>query len=182
MARRVRFWDLAATASADADCTAGVKMCRQENRYLIEDVVRGRWGPFDRDAMILQTAHLDGRAVEIVIEQEPGAAGVAQIASLVQMLAGFKASGRRSTGDKLTRAGPLASQCEAGNVQLLAGAWCGAFLDELQSFPSQGVHDDQVDAASGAFLILAERGPAIGGIISQARTKGWTQQPRRRAF
>jgi predicted phage terminase large subunit-like protein len=178
----VRFWDLAATCDPGSDFSVGCKLCRHENRYYVEDVVRGRWSPHDRDAVILQTAHLDGRAVEIVIEQEPGAAGVSQIANLVQMLAGFKVSGRRSTGDKLTRAGPLASQAEAGNVLLLSGPWNSSFLDELQSFPSTGVHDDQVDAASGAFLVLAEHGPSIGGIISQGRVKGWTQQPRRRAF
>lgn len=187
MARRVRFWDLASTASADADYSAGVRMAKDASavqpglaagqvfyRYYIEDVVRGRWTPHDRDAVILQTAHLDGRATEIVIEQEPGSSGVSQITAMVQMLAGFRVTGKRSTGDKITRAGPLASQMEAGNVKVVSGPYVSALLDELCSFPSAGIHDDQVDACSGAFLVLAE--PAINplaGMHVGIGVKGW---------
>jgi hypothetical protein len=31
----------------------------------------------------------------------------------------------------------------------------GAFLDECDGFPSEGIHDDQVDAVSGAYAIVA---------------------------
>lgn len=175
MARRVRFWDLASTGSADADRTAGVKMAREGNHYFIEDVVCGRWTPHDRDAIILQTAHLDGRATEIVVEQEPGSAGVSQIAAMVTLLAGFRISGRRSTGDKVTRAGPLASQMEAGNVKVVSGPYVAAMMDEMCSFPSVGVHDDQVDACSSAFLVLAEEpvNPLAGMLIQTGARSGW---------
>lgn len=178
MARRVRFWDLASTGSADADRTAGVKMAREGNHYFIEDVVCGRWTPHDRDAIILQTAHLDGRATEIVVEQEPGSAGVSQIAAMVTLLAGFRISGRRSTGDKVTRAGPLASQMEAGNVKLVSGAFNQALIDEMCSFPSAGIHDDQVDAASSCFLVLAEpeENPLSGMLVQGAAKGGWFRQ------
>jgi predicted phage terminase large subunit-like protein len=57
----------------------------------------------------------------------------------------------RPTGDKVERAGPLASAVEAGNVVLVQGGlWISDFVDELASFP-MGAHDDQVDAASLAF-------------------------------
>ena len=59
------------------------------------------------------------------------------------------------------RAAPFAAQCEAGNVKLLSAPWNEAFLAELEHFPSGG-HDDQVDAASGAFALL-----------TQAAVKGW---------
>jgi predicted phage terminase large subunit-like protein len=170
--RSVRFWDLAATETGDH--SVGCKMRRAGNEYVIEDVVRGRWTPSARDQVILQTAQLDGRAVEIVIEQEPGSAGVSQIATLVQLLAGFRVSGKRSTGDKITRAGPLASQMEAGNVKIVNGVFVSELIDELVSFPSAGIHDDQVDAASGCFLVLAE--PALNpllGLLSHAGAKGW---------
>jgi predicted phage terminase large subunit-like protein len=39
-------------------------------------------------------------------------------------------------------------------VKLVAGPWITDFLDELETFP-EGAHDDQVDAASGAFQVLA---------------------------
>lgn len=124
-------------------------------------------------AVIFQTAVADGRGVEIVIEQEPGASGKSQIDALVAMLAGFRVSGRRNTGDKLTRAGPLASQAEAGNVRLLAGPWVAPFLDELEAFPSPGVHDDQVDAASGAFLALTQVSERPGVLPVSRAVKGW---------
>jgi predicted phage terminase large subunit-like protein len=54
------------------------------------------------------------------------------------------------TGKKEVRAAPFASQAEAGNVVLVAGPWNEAFLSEVEVFPA-GRHDDQVDAAAGAF-------------------------------
>lgn len=184
MARRVRFWDLAATANSDSDWTCGIRMssaavgpeetvhltgphfARTGRMYTIEHMVRGRWTPHERDAVIVQTAQLDGRGVEIGIEEEPGASGKSQIAYLIQMLAGFRVKGVRSTGDKLTRAGPLASQMEAGNVQMLSGPWNGELIDALCSFPTEGVHDDAVDGCSGAFLMLVEAVPSVAGIVS----------------
>jgi predicted phage terminase large subunit-like protein len=148
-------------------------MAREGKRFWVEDLVHGRWSPAARDAVILQTAKLDGKGVEIVIEQEPGASGVAQIDALVAMLAGFRVRGLRQTGDKLTRAGPLASQAEAGNVQLVEGPWVKTFLDELCAFP-EGGHDDIVDAASGAFLVLTEPAPSpLRGMVLGRGVKGW---------
>ena len=54
------------------------------------------------------------------------------------------------TGSKPVRATPLAAQAEAGNVKLVKGAWNAQFIDELCAF-DKGAHDDDVDAASGAF-------------------------------
>lgn len=46
---------------------------------------------------------------------------------------------------------------EAGHVTLSVAPWNRDFLDELELFPTRGVHDDQVDAASGVFAVLAAR-------------------------
>ena len=59
-----------------------------------------------------------------------------------------------SSGEKIVRAGPFSSQAEVGNVRILSAPWNAAFLDELEAFPF-GSHDDQVDAASGAFSMVA---------------------------
>jgi predicted phage terminase large subunit-like protein len=56
------------------------------------------------------------------------------------------------------RAGPAASQVEAGNFAMLRGAWNQLFLEELEAFPL-GTKDDQVDALSRAFTLLTELGP-----------------------
>jgi predicted phage terminase large subunit-like protein len=150
--RRVRYWDLA--ASLDGDYTCGVLMSRNaEGMYFIEDVQRGKWNPAQRDLVIRQTARRDGQSVSIMLEQEPGSAGKSVADYLVRGLAGFTVSAERPTGAKEVRAQPLASQCGVRNVALVKGEWNAAFLDELAMFPN-GRHDDQVDAASGAFARL----------------------------
>jgi predicted phage terminase large subunit-like protein len=57
------------------------------------------------------------------------------------------------TGKKVLRAEPLASAAEAGNVLLCPGEWRDPFRSEAADFPT-GRHDDQVDAAAGAFTKL----------------------------
>lgn len=172
--QRVRFWDLA--SRPDGDYSAGCRMVKDGGRFIVEDVQRGRWTPHERDAVILQTARLDGHAVKVVVEQEPGSAGVSVVAAMVEMLAGYPVEGRRATGDKVTRAAPLASQAQAGNVKLVSGGWCSQFLDELSAFPTVGVHDDVVDAASGAFAVLTAPEPPknpLRGNFSSGVTRGW---------
>ncbi len=70
------------------------------------------------------------------------------------MLSGYSVFADRVTGSKISRAEPLAAQAEVGNVTLVKSYWNSVFLDELLTFPN-GLHDDQVDAASGAFSKLA---------------------------
>jgi len=172
MARHVRFWDLSSTLTGDY--TAGIKMAKDGRLYTVEHLIHGRWTPFDRDQVILQTAQADGIGCEVVIEQEPGSSGVSQVDSLVALLAGYKVSGKRSTGDKVTRAAPLASQAEAGNVRLVNGPYVRALLDEICSFPTEGVHDDIVDAMSGAFLVLSARPEnPLAGLVSFTKARGW---------
>ena len=61
------------------------------------------------------------------------------------------------SGDKVTRAGPMAAQAEAGNIDILEGEWNDTFLNELSVFPAGS--KDQTDAASRAFneLVMASR-------------------------
>lgn len=157
-ASRVRAWDLAATDGSTGDWTVGVLMSKTaEGVFTIEDVVRGRWTPNVRDEMIVNTAEKDGTATRIWIEQEPGSGGIAQAQALIRKLGEFPARAERSTGDKVTRADPLAAQFEAGNVRLLKGApWRPDLEAELLTFPA-GRFDDQVDACSLAFNKLAAK-------------------------
>jgi predicted phage terminase large subunit-like protein len=154
---RIRYWDLA--ASVDGDYTVGCLMAsRPDGTFVIEDVMRGQWGPAERDDLILQTAQLDGYMVGIALEEEPGSAGKSVTHWLTKMLQGFTVYADKPTGDKEVRAQPLAAQCEAGNVSLVNGDWCSAWLDEVTTFPNAR-HDDQVDASSGAFIRLTRYGP-----------------------
>lgn len=86
--------------------------------------------------------------------QEPGSGGKESAEITVRELAGYDVRALPATGDKVTRAGPLSAQAEAGNVKLVAGAWNADFLAELHAFPD-GRYSDQVDAATLAFNRLA---------------------------
>lgn len=164
--RTVRYWDLASTeagGAGDPDWTAGVKMAAfRDGTYGILDVVRLRGSPARVQEVMAATAALDGRAVPVLVEQEPGAAGAFVIQMIRKLLVGYTVRGVRSTGDKVTRAGPLSTQADAGRVWLLRGEWNAAFIEEAEAFPSEGVHDDQVDAASGAFAAVVSGGRTVG--------------------
>jgi predicted phage terminase large subunit-like protein len=60
------------------------------------------------------------------------------------------------TGSKLERAKPVSSLAEAGFLKIVQGGWNQRFLEELNAFPTPGVHDDQTDALSGAHEVLAQ--------------------------
>ena len=159
LTKATRYWDLAATppnGSNDPDWTVGVKMATADDgRFWILDVRRLRGSPHDVEATILQTAAVDGPGTRVVIEQEPGASGKHLIAYYTRILAGYPIRGEPSVGNKKVRAAPFASQAEAGNVMLVNGPWVGAFLDEAEMFSGEdGIHDDQIDAATGAFKSL----------------------------
>jgi len=168
IAERVRGWDKAATAGG-GDWTVGCRISKNPRGvYYIEHVERGQWGPGDADQQIRNTAILDGPRVHHHGEQEPGAAGKRDAAAFVRLLAGFSVATEPSSGDKVTRARPLASQAQAGNVKIVAGPWVHAFLEELRQFP-RGKNDDQVDAASIAFNKLA------GMIVRDLNPANWAK-------
>lgn len=153
----VRAWDLAATAATDGrdpDWTVGVKLGRDGERVFVLDVVRLRGGPNEVAQTIAAVASRDGQAVPVGLPQDPGQAGKMQVAWLSQMLAGHRIQTSPETGSKLMRATPAAAAAEAGNLLLARGAWNEALVGELREFP-HGAKDDQVDALSRAFGMLA---------------------------
>lgn len=165
-ARRVRYWDRACS-EGQGDYTVGVLMARAEDGlFYVEDMVRGQWSSGARDTIIRQTAERDALrynlTVQTWVEQEPGSSGKDSALAAVRLLAGHSIRADKVTGSKEVRADPFAAQAEAGNVRLVRGAWNGAYLDELTSFPN-GVHDDAVDASSGAFAKLANA-RRVGGL------------------
>jgi predicted phage terminase large subunit-like protein len=154
---KVRAWDLAASEKKDAKRTAGVLLSKDaEGVYYVEDAIIGKWSPGKRDAVIKQTAQLDGRSVVVKIEQEPGSGGIAQVDSIIRSLNGFSVEGVPITGDKISRADPVASQAGIKNIKILQGSWNQEFLREIEAFP-QGTYKDQVDALSLAFNYLAQK-------------------------
>jgi predicted phage terminase large subunit-like protein len=149
----VRRWDLAAS-SGKGDWTAGVRLHGPDEfgLFWIYNVRRGQWEPDERNREIQGAALEDGKGIRIVGPQDPGAAGVEASKAFVRMLSGYSVSTERESGSKEVRADPFAAQVNAGNVRLVEGDWNSAFIEELRTFP--GKHDDQVDAAAGAFNAL----------------------------
>jgi predicted phage terminase large subunit-like protein len=158
----VRAWDLSATAqvgSRDPDWTVGVKLARlADGRFAVLDVVRVRGGPEEVERTIINTAAQDGYSVKVGLPQDPGQAGKMQVLYYTKKLAGYRVESSPETGDKATRAGPVASQCNVGNLYVVRGTWNRTFLDELAGFPGL-THDDQVDALSRAFGMVTAKAP-----------------------
>ena len=121
--------------------------------YSIDDMVRLRDTPGVVDKTILAVTQQDGRGVRVRIEQQIGTGGVFQDAAYVKLFAGYDYAGRKPTGEKQVRWRGLSVQAEGGNVWLAEGAWNGEFVRELCELP--GRHDDQADAAAGAFNEIA---------------------------
>jgi predicted phage terminase large subunit-like protein len=147
--RRVRYWDLAATKDGGAR-TAGVLLAYDGKMTYTENVIYGQWSTGERNAIMRQTAELDGPDVEQVFEQEPGSSGVDAAKAIIQLLQGFRVYADRPTGSKDTRLEPYAAQAEAGNTAIKRGAWNGAYIEEMCSIPN-GRFRDMGDATSGAY-------------------------------
>ncbi len=159
----VRHWDLAATELKATDTrgarTAGVKLGKTpDGRYIIADLKVAAYEGAKVRKLIKAIAETDGKGVHIQVPQDPGQSGKTQSKDLVAMLDGWVVHRLRETGDKVTRAEPIAVQAEAGNVDILQGDWNEEFLTELCLFPG-GPRKDIADALSGAhsYLIAAPK-------------------------
>jgi predicted phage terminase large subunit-like protein len=154
----IRFWDFAGTTKKSSDFSVGVKMVFHRGQYCILDVIRVKASPVELEKIVANTAHSDGRHVSVAIEQEPGSAGVGLISHYIRnVLPGYTVHAVKPTNNKVLRAQPFASAVDNLNVSLVRAGWNQAFIDECVLFPQPNMHDDQVDAASGAFEQLANR-------------------------
>lgn len=166
--KAIRYWDLAASEkkiastkkkSTNPDFTCGGKLVQRiDDSYVIESIVRGQLRWMEIKELIVTTAQADGPAVEIWIEEEPGAGGKNQVAAIAAIpeLAGFTVRGHnpRDDGDKIIRANHWYAKSEMGLVSLVYGTWNREFLDQFSAFPLVD-HDDIIDCISGAFICLS---------------------------
>lgn len=159
---RARYWDKAGTEGS-GDYSAGVLMAMTNDKHFyIEHVTRDQMSFHKRNLMMARMVDADvereGPTVKTYQEVEPGAAGKEAAANTVKELQG-RAIMPDPVGNKSkeVRAMAFSTACEAGLVHLVRAEWNQKFIEELMMFP-KGVHDDQVDAAAGAYNKLARGG------------------------
>jgi predicted phage terminase large subunit-like protein len=173
--RVVRYWDLAATEpkkGKDPDWTVGAKVRLNDGRYYIEDIQRVKASPGEVKALIQSTAEMDGQDVEIFMEQEPGASGKIVIDDFARnLLEGYAFEGIKSTGSKEVRANVFSAATFNHNVVLIRAGWNSALVNECIAFPNPNIHDDQVDAVSGAVGKLSEAHVDVGWGTSRLKGK-----------
>lgn len=152
-----RAWDLAATDKDENDnaaYTAGVLMGkRKDGRFVILDVINQQLKAGDVRVLVSKTAMIDKVKypnVRVRLPQDPGQAGKEQAQSYMTMLAGYDVVIKPESGDKATRAEPMAAQWQHGNFDIVVGEWNEAYFNQLESFPDSKFKD-MVDASSSAF-------------------------------
>lgn len=154
------YWDRASTEpdteNPDPDWTVGVRMGIHRGIIYILDVQRFRKRPMTVMQNI-KTFASQSPETPIGLEQDPGSAGVAEIDAIVRELAGYNIVVNKVAVKKEVRAIPFSAQAEFGNVRLVKGKWNKNYIDEHCAFPTKGVHDDQVDASSGAYSTLTNK-------------------------
>ncbi len=160
--RWVRFWDMAATEPLqpgdDPDYTCGALMGRTATGlYYLKHVLRFRKNPADTENTVMHTMMADGRGVSQRMEQEGGSSGKVVIEYYKRLVGGrfdFRGEPTRSES-KFQRGTPFMNAVGDKKILVPAGApWLPEFLDNQELFPD-GPHDDDTDAAAGAFNDLS---------------------------
>lgn len=171
--RSCRAWDLAASEEKTAKQTAGVLGgVGSDGDFYIMHAEADWWSSGTRDRRIVDRANMDGKRIEIAIEQEPGSGGKAQCESLERQLAGFKVHRANAAkgGSKELRADGVSSFAENGHVNIVRGSWNSEFLDQVERFPVGLI--DMFDAAAHCFNRLYGTGHATAVIPAAKASKG----------
>jgi predicted phage terminase large subunit-like protein len=156
----VRYWDTAYQKKKTSDFTVGVKYAIARNGLsFILHVARTQATPHEVETFIANLAGQDSRSIRIILQQEPGSGSALWIDSMQRgALLGYPVYADQVKGSKFERSQPFRAAAESGKIKLLRGAWNDAFLEECEQFSPderEYEHDDQVDAACGAFNYLA---------------------------
>lgn len=161
---QVRYWDPASTevseSNNDPDYTAGALVSIVDGYLIIHDMRSCRRNAGGVESFIQQTAHEDGTSVKIRMEKEGGATGKMTIDHYARhVLLGYDFDGHPTLSNKEARMDLWAGKAKRGEILLVQGPWIQRFLDEAVAFgAATDVHDDQLDAVSGAFEVLTGLG------------------------
>lgn len=158
--RRIRVWDLAASEEMRSDFSAGVLMAlTNQGEYVVEHIVRAKLEPGALEKLIRATADADGRGVPVVLEKQPGAAGLMVMRDFKQrVLSDRMVHSQSPTGSKVDRAMLPAALASQGKLVLRKASWNYDCVSEMSSFPDS-LHDDQCDGISLGCHFLSKFAP-----------------------
>ena len=152
----VRFWDLAMSDKPTADYTVGVKMgYAVDGHYYILDVVRRRvdWGELVNwiATVILE----DGPSVSQGVEEAGYMTRAVRDLNADPRLHQYSVMGFPVDKAKHVRALPVQGRFSNNHMHLVRAHWNDTYINEFVAFMPRGsVHDDQVDATSGAWAMM----------------------------
>jgi predicted phage terminase large subunit-like protein len=161
--RVIRFWDLATKADQRADFTSGVLMGVSGQKVWILDVVRFRAEWPDACEQIAQIALGDysrfkplGTNYAVAVEKVAWQRPMIQDLFRQGIFDRVPLTAIPAKGDKKERASGWAARARHDGLRLVQSViWNQDFINECLSFDGTGItHDDQVDAASGAYELL----------------------------
>lgn len=178
--REARAWDIAASLAGEGDASAsvrgGIALRHARQEIVFTDAQEYHYPGHAVPDLIFETAMQDGSGVDVILPQEPAAAGKILIGNtsgtshgLLQVRleqAGFRVVVVPTTGSKRVRAAPHAGAAaplrnaqgqedgRMGRCFLLPGPWNPLFCERHQAFDGVTKPLDLVDAASYLFSEL----------------------------
>jgi predicted phage terminase large subunit-like protein len=170
----VRYWDTAYQKKKTSDYTVGLKygMSRNGIGYILH-IARTKATPHEVETFIANVASQDSRSIRVIVQQEPGSGSALWIDSMRRgALLGYSVEADAVKGSKFERSQPFRAAAEAGNVKILRGGWNQDFFEECEQFSPderEYEHDDQVDAACGAFNLITKHQP-LGIMLAPRRS------------
>jgi len=177
LARRLRFWDLAATKphpvhAPDPDWTRGTLLGWTDTKNLvIEGLDSLRDGPGEVEARVLRMAQTDNDftdhmhfhrtrpvPVEVGLFQDPAQAGKHQFRTFSQRLSGFIVNRvpARQDVETMTRVWAPWTHPDQGRVYVIDGPHVDEIMAELEDFPN-GAHDDIASSIAGGVQTFTMR-------------------------
>lgn len=151
----VRYCDLAISKSTRADWNSTVALAMDSTANLyFRDMIRVKgWVEFKTRVKTAMLS-LEERGTDWAVESNNFQELAFQEFITDPELIGVAVRGIKVSDDKVSRARPMQGRGKAGKIYLVRGPWNEAFISEFVDFPT-GVHDDQVDTASGGLQMLA---------------------------
>lgn len=155
---KVRYWDLAFSEKTTADFTVGLLLGQgTDGHYYILDVVRRRVDFGELVEFIAQVMIADGHEISQGIEDAFMQYRVVQDLNADPRLHGHSVMGQRVDKAKHIRAMAVQGRFQSNQIHLVLAHWNNTYIDEMTTFSiktKSNVHDDQVDATSGAWAMM----------------------------